>query len=413
MVSGRRPSTTCLCTDSTCFRVAVDRLGSMAIGVEGLFALLTLAGLVYTGLALWAARRFARARRDDAPGAFAPGVSLLKPLKGVDARIMDALRSHCRQVYAGELEIVFGVSSEDDPAVALVRALEAEFPDVPMRLVVSAGRLGTNGKVSNLVQMLPAARHAFVIVNDSDIEVSREYVARVIGPFAGERVGMVTTLYRGRTSRARVPVWSKLEALGIATDFAPGVLTARMLEGGIRFGLGSTLAMRREALAAAGGFEAMVDTLADDYELGRRVAAAGYKVELSGEVVKTTVPDYRWRGFLEHQMRWARTVRDSRRWGYAGLGVTFCVPWALLTWVASGLALWSFTLLSLVLLARVTLALSVGVGVLRDEQVLQDLWLLPVRDCLALYFWAWSFAGDTVVWRGERFRLRDGRLEQM
>jgi ceramide glucosyltransferase len=136
-------------------------------------------------------------------------------------------------------------------------------------------------------------------------------------------------------------------------------------------------------------------------------------VELCGEVVRTTVPAYSFRDFWDHQVRWARTVRDARRWGYLGLGVTYCVPWALATVVASGFALWSFTLLSLAMLARATVALTVGVGVLRDGQVLRDLWLLPLRDCVALAVWLWSYAGDTVVWRGERFRLKDGRMERV
>jgi ceramide glucosyltransferase len=192
-----------------------------------------------------------------------------------------------------------------------------------------------------------------------------------------------------------------------------GVLTARWLEGGIRFGLGSTLAMTKTALAKAGGLEALVDALADDYEMGYRISQAGYLVELCPEVVETSVPAYDFKGFWEHQVRWARTTRDSRKLGYMGLGVTYCVPWALLTVVASGFALWSFSLLSVALLARVAVALMVGVGVLRDGQVLRDLWLLPVRDCFGLLFWTWSFAGDTVVWRGEVFRLRDGRISRV
>jgi ceramide glucosyltransferase len=230
--------------------------------------------------------------------------------------------------------------------------------------------------------------------------------------FEDVRVGMVTAPYIGITG-AGATVWSRLEALGIATDFIPGVLTARWLEGGIRFGLGSTLAMRRSVLEAAGGMESLVEFLADDYEMGVRIAAAGYKVELCGEVVETTVPAYGFRGFWEHQMRWARSTRDSRKMGYVGLGVTYAVPWAVMMCVASGFELWSFSILSMVLLVRVAVALAVGVGILRDGQVLRDLWLLPVRDCFGLVFWAWSFAGDTVVWRGERFRLRGGRLERM
>ena len=163
-------------------------------------------------------------------------------------------------------------------------------------------------------------------------------------------------------------------------------------------------------LERVGGLEPLLGYLADDYELGARIAAAGYRVELSGETVETTVPAYRWRSFCDHQMRWARSTRDSRKLGYVGLWVTYCIPWALMTCVASGFALWSFTLLSLVVLARVAVALTIGVGILRDGQVLRDLWLLPLRDLCGLFFWLWSFAGNSVVWRGERFVLRGGRI---
>ncbi|WP_213805369.1 bacteriohopanetetrol glucosamine biosynthesis glycosyltransferase HpnI [Granulicella sp. dw_53] len=391
----------------------------MSTGIEIVFVLLTLSGLAYLLIALWGARSFAhfwRRRRAVGEGvAFAPSVSILKPVKGADERMYAGFVSHCVQEYAGQFELLFGVSSLDDPAVAEVERLRGEFPDCAIRLVECPERLGTSGKVSNLVQMLREARYEHVLINDSDIFVGPRYLARVMACFAEERVGMVTAPYVGRTlaGKSGVTVWSRLEALGISTDFVPGVLTARMLEGGIRFGLGSTLATTKTALAKIGGLEGLVESLADDYEMGARIAAAGLRVELSDEVVETTVPAYDFRGCWEHQMRWARSTRDSRKWGYAGLGVTYAVPWALATMLASGFALWSLSLLSLVLLARVAVALSVGVGVLRDGQVLRDLWLLPVRDLFGLAVWAWSFAGDTVVWRGERFRLRDGRLERV
>jgi ceramide glucosyltransferase len=384
----------------------------MAIAIEVFLVLLTLAGLAYLLLALWGARDFNHYWRRREAGAFAPDVSILKPVKGVDSRMYAGLVSHCRQVYAGRFELVFGVGSLDDPAVAEIERLKVEFPECAIRLVECRERLGTSGKVSNLVQMLREARHEHVLVNDSDIAVSSQYLTRVMSCFADARVGMVTAPYIGRTAEGRT-VWSRLEALGISTDFFPGVLTARKLEGGIRFGLGSTLAMSRVALAKAGGLEPLVESLADDYEMGARIAAAGYRVELCAEVVETSVPDYGFSGFWDHQIRWARTVRDSRKLGYLGLGITYALPWALMACVASGFELWSFTLLSVVLLARVAVALAVGVGVLRDEQVLRDLWLLPLRDFFGLLFWAWSFADDTIVWRGERFRLKDGRLTRV
>ena len=382
----------------------------MATGVEALTAVVTLSGIVYMLLALLGARDFlAFVRHTRAALPCSPPVSILKPLKGVDPRMYAGLASHCRQIYAAPFELVFGVSSLDDPAVAEVHRLRAEFPNIPIQLVLCTQRLGTSGKVSNLVQMLPHCAHQHVLINDSDILVSPHYLTGVLRCFALPNVGLVTAPYLGRTGPGRT-LWSRLEALGISTDFFPGVLTARRLEGGIRFGLGSTLAFTRAALDAIGGLELLTEYLADDYELGARIHRAGFGVQLSGEVVETSVPAWTLRGFWDHQMRWARSTRDSRKLGYLGLGVTYCLPWALATCVASGGALWSFTLLSLALLARVSVALTVGAGLLRDDQVLRDLWLLPLRDCFGLLFWAWSFAGDTVLWRKERFRLRDGRI---
>jgi ceramide glucosyltransferase len=385
----------------------------MAIAIEAITTLLTLAGLAYLLLALLGSREFAHYwRRKNLDAGFSPDVSILKPVKGVDQRMYAGLVSHCQQQYAGSFEIVFGVSSLDDPAVVEIERLRAEFPTCAIRLVECRERLGTSGKVSNLVQMLRETRYEHVLINDSDIRVSPYYLTRVMQCFADATVGMVTAPYIGRTADrgAALTVWSRLEALGISTDFLPGVLTARKLEGGIRFGLGSTLATSKAALAKAGGLEPLAEYLADDYEMGARIAGAGYRVELCSEVVETTVPEYHFRGFREHQLRWARSTRDSRKLGYVGLGITYALPWAMMTCVASGFALWSFSLLSVVALARVALALSVGVGVLGDEQVLRDLWLLPMRDFFGLGFWAWSFAGDTVVWRGELFALRDGRI---
>jgi len=384
----------------------------MGLAVEIATTLLTLGGLAYMLLAMAGARQFARDRRRQSVAettGFAPDVTILKPVKGVDARMYAGLASHCRQQYAGHFEIVFGVGGVDDPAVGEIERLRAEFPDCDLRLVVCPQRLGASGKVSNLVQMLAEAKYGQLLINDSDIRVSPHYLTRVMNGFASAQVGMVTALYLGQTDAAP-SIWSRLEALGISTDFMPGVLTARRLEGGVRFGLGSTLAISRAALEAAGGLVSLVDSLADDYELGARIAQAGFRVELCDEVVETAIPAYNLRDFCQHQLRWARTTRDSRRWGYLGLGITYAIPWAAVNCVASGLATWSFGLLGLAVLVRVAVALSVGLAVLGDEQVLRDLWLLPIRDCFGLGFWAWSYASDTIIWRGERFHLRKGQL---
>jgi ceramide glucosyltransferase len=350
---------------------------------------------------------------------FAPAVSILKPVKGFDAGMYEAFRSHALQQYAGEYELIFGAGSEDDPAVEAVERLRTEFPALPVRLVICPERLGTNGKVSNLIQMQREAQHEFLLINDSDIRVSPRYLERVMRQFATpakKPVGMVTALYRGRATKSqsrRRTFGSVMEVLGIATDFQAGVLAARLVEGGIHFGLGSTLAVRRDALSKAGGLEALVDQLADDYEMGARIAAAGYSIRLATEVVETSVPAYSFSGFLSHQLRWARTVRDSRKWGYVGLLFTHLLPLAVINVLASGASFWSIWLLGLAFFLRLGVALQVGAGVVGDRQVLANLWLLPLRDCVGFLVWLWSFAGNTIVWRGERFVLKQGRLERV
>ena len=386
---------------------------ALAQAVELVTTVFAVAGMGYFCAALLAAVVFlGKGRAQPAP--FAPGVSILKSLKGLDPAMLDAFRSHCRQSYAGEYELLFGVSSADDPAAGAVLELQREFPELSIRLMVCPERLGTNGKVSTLAQLAPHARHEYLLINDSDITVSVRYLKNVMAHFAPapdqaaqRRVGLVTALYRGRPHGT---LWSKLEALGIATDFQPSVLLARWIEGGLRYGLGSTLAVSREALDAMGGIETLVDHLADDYELGARIYAAGYGIALSAEVVETSVPAYNWRGFIDHQVRWYRTVRDARPGGYAGLVFTFGLGWALLNMVASGLSPVSLWLLSLSFFLRLALAMMVAAYVLRDHEALPNLWLLPLRDVIAMGIWVAGFAGHTIVWRGERFEVKNGKL---
>ncbi len=378
-----------------------------ALWIARVLMSLAAASLVYTLMAWVAAARYRAARRRELAREpeFAPPVSILKPLKGADEALAEALRSHCRQEYAGEFEVLCGVGSMEDPAAAVVMALCEEFPAV--RLVVCPERLGASGKVSTLIQLAREARHEFLLVSDGDILVGEGYLARVMDGFRDAGVGLVTALYRGRAGRS---IWSRLESMTISTDFMAGVLTARMLERGVRFALGSTLALRREALEAIGGLEPLVDMLADDYELGVRVHRAGYRIALAPVVVETAVPEYRWRGFLAHQLRWLRTVRDSRRWGYLGLLFTHPVALALLAALASGGNVWSVWLLAMALALRLSLAMQTGVATLGDRALLGELWLLPLRDVVAFGLWLTSFASNRIEWRGHRFELKRGRL---
>ena len=251
------------------------------------------------------------------------------------------------------------------------------------------------------------ARHPYLLVNDSDIHVPPDYLQRVMEQFHQPKVGLVTCLYRGIAGNT---LGSRLEALGISSEFMGGVLAARQIEGGLHFALGSTLAVSRQALADIGGFTGMLDYLADDFELGYRVARAGYEVALADLAVETYLPDYTFSAFLEHQLRWGRSTRDSRRWGYVGLIFTFGFAWSILAVMLSRGAAWAWALMGSALFLRLASALVVGLGVVHDSQVVHDLWLVPLRELISLAVWAASFFGHTVTWRGKKFLVRNKRL---
>lgn len=348
-------------------------------------------------------------KRQPAPPAADIPVSVLKPLKGADPEMYECFRAHCLQEYGAAYEIIFGVNAADDPAVEYVRRLQQEFPQREISLLVCGEVLGANRKVSNLVQMARQAKYSHLLINDSDISVPRDYLSRVMRWFANPKVGMVTCLYRGLAAGS---VWSKLEALGIIADFMPGALTARMFEARVRFGLGSTMAVSREALAQIGGFETLVDYLADDYELANHLVQAGYEVVVPDVAVQTTLHDYRFRDFWEHQVRWGRTVRSSRFGGYLGIVVTFGILWAVL-WLAvsrgSFAALIGF---AAVVVSRLVVLLAYG-HALGDElpsRLSAWMWL---RDLITPLVWVCSMVGNTVVWRGEKFRVKNGKLQKL
>lgn len=370
----------------------------------------TLCGIAYYMVCIWSANRFLRKRQAQAPSrtSLFP-ISILKPLKGTDPGMAEAFRSHCLQNYP-EYEIIFGVSDAADPAIGVVEQLENDFPDCAIRLVVCPEVLGTNVKVSNLVQMARQARHGVFVVNDSDILVPPDYLLRLMNALSEPDVGLVTCLYRGRPAET---LGSRLEALGIGSEFSAGVLVAQELEGGLRFGLGSTLAFRRSDLEAIGGFESMLEYLADDYQLGARISGRGLLVKLSDMVVETFLPAYSFRDFIAHQLRWARTIRDSRPWGYLGLVTTFGLPWSLLVLLLAQGALWAWALFGVTLVLRLGVAVMVGKHALQDREVFSSLWLIPLRDLLGVFVWVGSFFGNTVRWRGDKFRLVRGRLVKM
>ena len=364
----------------------------------------------YCVLCIWAAGRYAaESKLSAAQVSGLPPVSILKPLKGTDPEMYESFRSHCLQDYP-EHEILFGVSNTNDPAAALVERLQREFPRQPIRLVLCEKNLGANGKVSSLVQLAAEAKYGILLVNDSDIRVAPDYLRTVIAELHSPNAGLVTCLYRGVPAKTLA---SRLESLGISTDFVPGVLAAKQIEGGLHFGLGSTLAFRRKDIEAIGGFESIVDYLADDYELGKRIAECGLKVVLSNSVVETFPPAYGFSGFFSHQLRWARTIRVSRPGGYAGLLLTYTLPWAALCLLLARGTTWAWALFAVAVILRLTMAWASAVSVLKDENAMRSFWLLPLRDFLAPVICFAGWFGRKIVWRGEKFELKNGKLRRL
>ena len=326
-------------------------------------------------------------------------VSILKPVYGADPGFFEAISTHAAQQFQ-EFEILFGIPHADDPARGEIERLMREFPGVSIRLV-SCSTETPNRKVGVLIDLAREARYPVLIVNDSDISVPPGYLADVTAPLADPAIGLVTCLYRAEARN-----WpSRFEALAIATEFAPSTLVAPLF-GVSEFGLGSTLAFRRADLDAIGGFPAIADYLADDYQLGRRLHQLGRKNILSHVVVSTRLAAGSWRTAWRHQLRWARTIRLSRGGGYLGLPITFATLWAV---AAACDGLW-WTALAL-LAIRLAMAVTCGWFVLRSADVWKYLYAIPLRDLWGVAVWAAGLFGHTVEWRGRKLKLdQQGRI---
>lgn len=371
--------------------------------------------LIFVGLAsstayylvmLYGAHDFFRRYR-PAPGVDAePPVTLLRPLQGADPWLYDNLASLCRQRYR-TFQLVCGVADASDPAVVVVRKLQADFPQVDIELVVDSHIYGSNYKVSNLQNMYRRAKHDLLVLADSDIRVEPDYLKKIVAQLLGSRAGLVTCLYRA-VNTGGLP--SLVESLFVNTDFCGMVLVARKVEH-LSYAFGATIGVRREVLEKIGGFLAIADYLADDYQLGRHVYEQGYEVLLSDEIVDTVVAVPDWRTLFEHQLRWARTYRTCRPLGYFGTIFTHGTLWAL-----AGLVYYGPTtvtgLIALALLAlRYTCAAVVCRSYLRSDITLAQLGLVWIKDLFGSLVWFLAFAVDTVWWSGRRFRVfSDGRM---
>jgi ceramide glucosyltransferase len=345
--------------------------------------------------ALW------RLSRTNCPAAAAQSepVSVLKPLRGLDPNSREAFISQINQDHP-KFEVLFGARDAADPSVVEVRRLQLEFPQAPIRLIIG-GEDSLNAKVGTLIELSRHARYPLRVVNDSDIKVDSQYLLRVTAPLRNPAIGVVTCLYRVKAHNAPA-AW---EALGIMTDFMPSTLVAQLI-GVHEFGLGSTLAFRAVDLQEAGGFEALADYLADDYQLAKSITGLGKRTLLSAYVVETSLGDATWRGIWLHQLRWARTIRLTKGAGHLGLPITHAGLWAAIA-LATGAAAPALVLLGL----RILSALLGGAFVLRSPFAACFCWLSPLWDVYSFAIWLASYAGKTVRWRDRTLKMSpDGRI---
>jgi ceramide glucosyltransferase len=371
--------------------------------------IIVLPATVYSLLSVACARKFF-SRPTPTPSAAEAGVTILKPVKGMDAGSYENFASFCHQEYAGSIQILFAAASADDPVIPVIQQLIENNPGHDISLSINPAIHGPNYKVSNLINAFPQAKHDIIIVCDSDIRVAPGYISSVAGHFCDQQVGLVTSLYR--TSSVH-NIATALEATGFTTEMIPNVLVALQLEG-LSFALGASMAVRREALTSIGGFEALADYLADDYQLGNKIHRAGWRIALDGCFVESIIKTESLMSVLSRQLRWARTMRVSRPGGYLASGITQPFPAAFIAaLIAPSLQI---TLGAIALLYGVRWAVSTrfSKSFVQDHLLPRWLWLLPLRDMLSFFCWALSFLGNQVEWRGTRFRLKPGgKIEEI
>lgn len=378
--------------------------------IRWLVLALALGPLFYYLAGIYSGRRFFReARRKNSQALLwpenAPSISVLKPVRGVDPGAYENFASFCRQDYP-QFEILFAVSDAGDPVVPVVQQLIADSPGRSIRLIVSPERLGPNIKVSNLCRLVREARHDLLVITDSDVRVEPGYLLSVAEMFRDPGVGGLTALYRGQDNLQFV---AAMDCVGSSAAFCGAALVARELEG-LKFMMGSTMATTKERLAEIGGFEALVDLHSDDYELGRRIAARGYRIELLPEPVWMAFPSQSLGEYLRHELRWAIGIRNIRPGGHFGMLFTHGLPWAIAAaMVAPSVSIGAAYLAGYFAL-RFAMAWVVGVWGLHDPVLRRRWWLLPLRDLLSFFVWLASFRMNQIEWRGSSFTLEKGRM---
>jgi len=355
-------------------------------------------------LSIFAALRFLATRR-PAPSAGTSSenapISILKPLSGLDPGLESNLRTCFEQDYPA-FEILFAVREEEDPSVAVVERLRQEYPHIPTRILITGEPPYANAKVFSLDRMMGTASNDLLVMSDSDIRAGRNLLRTVALEFEDPKLGIATCPYRAVSGPS---FWSRIEAIGMNTDFLAGILVARSLEG-MQFAVGPTIAARRSALVSIGGFDRLKDYLAEDFVMGKFAAEAGLGVILSAGVVEHHIGSTDFVDNAVHRLRWTRSTRRSRPWGYAGQLFTMPLPLAL-GLVAADVSYWPFALAALAV--RFLAAYVISARVLH---VKLNWLLLPVEDLAVCCFWLAGFFGKTILWRGRRYKLHsDGRFE--
>lgn len=363
-----------------------------------------LPALSYSLISLFCAIKFFRTSRQHSPYPASPAVSIVKPVKGMDADSYDNFASFCSQQYSGEVQLVFAAASPDDAIIPIIRQLIDDFTHHDITLIINPALHGPNYKVSNLINAFPQVKYDIIIVCDSDVSVEPNYLQSVTSHFADHQTGLVTSLYRTSDVHG---IATALEATGFTTEMIPNVLIARQFEG-LTFALGASMAVRRNALEAIGGFEALAGYLADDYQLGNKVHRAGWHIALDSCFVESVISPESLMAVLSRQLRWARTMRVSRPGGYLASGVTLPFPAALLASLLAPSPVVGVTAVALLYGVRLSVSLFFSRRFVRDGLFPTWLWLLPLRDMLAFFTWALSFLGNRVDWRGSRFVLKSG-----
>jgi ceramide glucosyltransferase len=373
-----------------------------AISFFGLFT-----STIYTALVLMGVKDYLRSRRRRKNKFFAPPVSLLKPLHGFEQHLEEHLEGFFQQEYS-KFEILFSARYEEDEGLLIARRVAERYPHIPVQFLTTGEPRYINAKVGSLERMASVAKNDILIVSDSDVRVSPDYISSVVEPFQDTSVGLVTCPYRGVAADGGF--WARLEAVGMSVEMTSGVLVARMMDG-MRFALGPTMAVRRECVKKIGGFGVLGSYCADDFVLGQLVAERGYKIVFGDHVIDHMILNSEFSASMKHQVRWMKSTRFSRPKGHFGTALTFSLPFGLLgglTGLLAGYPKLAVGCLAWSVLTRIAMAVLVGGAALEDRPIWRLAMLYPLRDLMGFCFWAASYANNKILWRGEVYELGAG-----